>query len=159
VISPENDLNCCTLTVMKRMIQLVLTAGLLSSTALAQTTDPAPVTPAALPAATAPASNPFGVSLTAGLNPSVLTVALDYDVTSNFNLRFGVSPSPQVLELGVAYAFRTTPDWRIYGIAGSLVSGGWDARCWARVAVVFVLEFTEPSSDLESARVWDQQLG
>ena len=115
------------------MIQLVLTAGLLTSPALAQTTEPAPVTPAALPAAAAPVSNPFGVSLSAGLNPSALTVALDYDITQNINVRFGISPSPQVLELSAAYAFRSTPDWRIYGIASIAYRFTPSPEVWARV--------------------------
>ena len=122
---------------MKRLIQLVLTAGLLTSPALAQTTEPAPVTPAAIPAAipaaAPPISNPFGVSLSAGLNPSALTVALDYDVTQNINLRFGISPSPQVLELSAAYAFRSTPDWRIYGIASIAYRFTPSPEVWARV--------------------------
>ena len=118
---------------MKRIIQLVLTAGLLVCPALAQTTEPAPATPAAVPAAAAPVSNPFGVSLTAGLNPSALTVALDYDVTQNINVRFGISPSPQVLELSAAYAFRSTPDWRIYGIASIAYRFTPSPEIWARV--------------------------
>jgi hypothetical protein len=118
---------------MKRMIQLVLTAGLLVCPALAQTTEPAPATPAAVPAAATPVSNPFGVSLTAGLNPSALTVALDYDVTQNINVRFGISPSPQVLELSAAYAFRSTPDWRIYGIASIAYRFTPSPDVWARV--------------------------
>jgi hypothetical protein len=139
VILPELDLSRCTLTVMKRIIELVLTVGLLSSAALAQTTEPVPepkqpvpvVAPSAL--TSNPASNPFGVSLTAGLNPGVLTVALDYDVTPNINVRFGVSPSPQVLELGIAYAFRTTADWRIYGIASLAYRFTPSPEPWSRV--------------------------
>jgi hypothetical protein len=118
---------------MKRMMQVILTASLLSSPALAQTTEPSPSVLAPVPTVSAPVSNPFGVSLTAGLNPSVLTVALDYDVTPNINVRFGVSPSPQVLELGVAYAFRTTPDWRIYGIAGIAYRFTPSPEAWSRV--------------------------
>lgn len=120
---------------MKRMIQVVLTAGLLSSAALAQTTEPAPEPTKQAPvvAPTVPTSTPFGVSLTAGFNPGVLTVALDYDVTPNINLRFGISPSPQVLELSAAYAFRSTPDWRIYGIAGIAYRFTPSPEAWSRV--------------------------
>jgi hypothetical protein len=120
---------------MKRIIQLVLTAGLLNCPALAQTTEPVPEPkqPAPIVAPVVPTSNPFGVSLTAGLNPGVLTVALDYDVTPNINVRFGVSPSPQVLELSAAYAFRTTPDWRIYGIASLAYRFTPSPEAWSRV--------------------------
>jgi hypothetical protein len=118
---------------MKRMIQLVLTAGLLSSAALAQTTEPAPVSPAAVPAAATPVGIPFGVSLSAGINPSAFTVALDYDVTQNINVRFGISPTPQVLELSAAYAFRSTPDWRIYGIVSLAYRFTPSPEIWARV--------------------------
>jgi hypothetical protein len=135
VILPELDLSRCTLNVMKRMIQLVLTAGLFSSPALAQTTEPTlePKQPAPVVAPTVATSNPFGVSLTAGLNPGILSVALDYDVTPNINVRFGVSPSPQVLELGFAYAFRSTPDWRIYGIASIAYRFTPSPEAWSRV--------------------------
>jgi hypothetical protein len=135
VISPDFDLSWCTLTGMKRMMQLVLTAGLLSSPALAQTTEPAPepAKPALVATPVAPISNSFGVSLTAGLNPSALTVALDYDVTPNINVRFGISPSPQVLELSAAYAFRSTPDWRIYGIASIAYRFTPSPEAWSRV--------------------------
>jgi hypothetical protein len=120
---------------MKRIIQLVLTAGLLSSPTLAQTTEPAPEPkqPALVVAPTVPTSNPFGVSLTAGFNPGALTVALDYDITQNINVRFGISPSPQVLELSAAYAFRSTPDWRIYGIASIAYRFTPSPEAWARV--------------------------
>ena len=118
---------------MKRMIQLFLTAGLLVRPALAQTTEPAPTTPApvAVPAPTP--VNQFGVSLIAGFNPSVLAVALDYDITPNINIRFGISPSPQVLELNAAYAFRSTPDWRVYAIAGISYRFVPSPEAWARV--------------------------
>jgi hypothetical protein len=120
---------------MKRMIPILI-AGLLSCPALAQTTQPAPTTPA--PTTPAPVAvpapvNQFGVSLTAGINPSVFTVAVDYDVTPNINLRFGISPSPQVLELNAAYAFRSTPDWRVYGIAGISYRFVPSPEAWARV--------------------------
>ena len=120
---------------MKRIIQLVLTAGLFTSPALAQTTEPTPTTPAPVlaPVAAPTAVNQFGVSLTAGFNPSVLTVALDYDVTPNINIRFGISPSPQVLELNAAYAFRSTPDWRVYAIAGLSYRFVPSPEAWARV--------------------------
>ncbi len=74
------------------MTQVILTAGLLLSTALALSTEPAPTSPAPVVVPAPTPVNQFGVSLTAGFNPSVLTVALDYDVTPNINIRLGISP-------------------------------------------------------------------
>ena len=120
---------------MKRIIQLVMTAGLLSSPALAQTTEPAPESPAPIVAApaTTEAVSPFGVAYEFGINPFVSTIKVDYDVTPNINIRFGISPSPQVLELNAAYAFRSTPDWRVYAIAGISYRFVPSPEAWARV--------------------------
>jgi hypothetical protein len=116
---PEPDLCRSTLIEMKPIIQLVLTAALLSSPALAQTTEPTPESPAPIVAPETPETiNPFGIAFEFGINPTVSAIRLDYDVTPNFNLRFGISPSPQVIEAGAAYVFRNTPDWRLYGSLG-----------------------------------------
>jgi hypothetical protein len=134
MISPDFDLNCCTLIVMKRMIQVILTAGLFSSPALAQTTEPAPESPMPIvaPAVTEPVS-PFGVAYEFGINPFVSTIKVDYDVTPNINLRFGISPWPQVIEAGVAYIFRNTPDWRLYGALGLAYRFDANPALWSRV--------------------------
>ena len=119
---------------MKRIIQLVLAAGLLSSPALAQTTPPAPETPAPIvaPAATETVS-PFGVAYEFGINPFVSTIKVDYDVAPNINLRFGISPFPQLIEAGMAYIFRNTPDWRLYGALGMAYRFDTNPALWSRV--------------------------
>jgi hypothetical protein len=134
-ISPDFVLNRCTLRWMKRIIQLVLTAGLLTCPALAQTTEPAPESPAPIVAAPAvtEAVSPFGVAYEFGINPFVSTIKVDYDVTPNINLRFGISPYPQLIEAGAAYIIRNTPDWRLYGVLGIAYRFDANPALWARV--------------------------
>jgi hypothetical protein len=120
---------------MNRIIQLVLTAGLLISPALAQTTEPAPESPAPIVAAPAApeAVSPFGVAYEFGLNPFVSAFKIDYDVTPNVNLRFGISPYPQLIEAGAAYIFRNTPDWRLYGVLGIAYRFDNNPALWSRL--------------------------
>jgi hypothetical protein len=134
-ISPDFVLKRCTLRWMNRIIQLVLTAGLLSSPALAQTTEPAPEFPTPIVATPAApeAASPFGVAYEFGINPFVSTFKVDYDVTDNINLRFGISPYPQLLEVGAAYIFRNTPDWRLYGVLGLAYRFDANPALWSRV--------------------------
>jgi hypothetical protein len=124
---------------MKTSLRVFLTAAFLSSPALAQTTPAPEPTPAPVPTPVVAAvtksaeTTSFGISLTAGLNPGILSFALDYDLTDRINLRFGVSPSPQVLELDASYAFRTTPDWRVYGVLGVAYRFSTSPEAWSRV--------------------------
>jgi hypothetical protein len=120
---------------MNRIVPLVLTAGLLICPALAQTTEPAPQSPAPIVAAPAApeAASPFGVAYEIGLNPFVTSIKVDYDVAPNINLRFGISPWPQLIEAGVAYVFRNTPDWRLYGVLGLAYRFDSNPAPWSRV--------------------------
>lgn len=90
---------------MKTRLATLFAALALASTAAAQDAAPAK-------------RGPFGVALTAGLGQYGLGVTVDYDLTSQLNARFTVSPYPEALALDLAYAFRTETSWRTYVIGG-----------------------------------------